>query len=44
MAMATETVQTDEGRRPGQYLVDHGLRWHLTEQVGHIRKVLVGMN
>jgi hypothetical protein len=37
MAMRNETVQTDEEGRPGQYLIGHGLRWHLTEQVRRIR-------
>jgi hypothetical protein len=36
MAMPTKKVEMDEGKRPGQYLVDNGLRWHLPEQVGRI--------
>jgi hypothetical protein len=29
----------DEVRRPGQYLVDHGVRWHLPKQVRRIGQV-----
>jgi hypothetical protein len=29
----------DEVRSPGQYLVDHGVRWHLPEQVRRIGQV-----
>jgi hypothetical protein len=26
----------------GEYLVEHGMRWHLTEQVGRVREVIGG--
>jgi hypothetical protein len=32
----------DPSRRSGQYLVAHGLRWHLAEQVGRVGQVLGG--
>jgi hypothetical protein len=42
MTAPTEKVQMDEGRRSGQYLVDHKLHWHLPEQVRRIGQLIWG--
>jgi hypothetical protein len=42
MDMAAETVQKDQGRRPGKYLIAYGLRWHLAKQVARIGQVFHG--